>query len=75
MLLDRDSHVGLFTDVANWSRDVGIGIPEADEGFPAGFGGVVQVSTPAGITRVSIGIAAGSAVEEATVSVALAGRF
>ena len=75
-ILSERSHAGLFLDAGYTVSPILAGaIESAPSQVLLGYGVSMQVDTPAGIARVSVGLAEGSSPEEATVSVGLVGSF
>ncbi len=76
VLLSEQSHGALFFDGGYFYRPSLSGeIDGGDERGLLGYGVALQIDTPAGVARVSVGLASGSNPEDATLSVGLAGSF
>lgn len=76
VLLSERSHGGLFLDGGYFFRPTLSGESNTgDERVLLGYGVALQIDTPAGVARISVGLASGASPEEATVSVGLVGSF
>ena len=75
VVLSRESYTGLFVDGGVVNIPDGGDATGESSTILFGYGVTLQLSTPAGVARFSVGLARGEAPENATVSVGIGGQF